>query len=284
MTYDGPWQMNDSAKDNYYLYNSKELNIDHALNWSDYGARYYDPSIGRWGQVDPLAEAAPEWSPYVYTFNSPISHTDPTGMMGLSIATRIINEQTKEEFEINDGYDFNWIVSNAIFNRIKSNGEIPSDLKSEWNWEFWRQVWKGVVTSDGSASDEITAYLITDNLEGIAGSIQNKSPAGVLSIGSGKLKALKKLARYVLNGGNQSKTKIPGTKEGGKIFKNDGREGGQTLPKKDSKGNTIEYREYDINPAPQHGSTRGSERMVVGSDGKTYYTRDHYKTFTEFKH
>ncbi|MBK7808756.1 MAG: RHS repeat-associated core domain-containing protein [Saprospiraceae bacterium] len=165
MTYDGPWMINDAAKDNPYQYNGKELNLDHGLNLSDYGARYYDPSIGRWGQVDPLAEAAPEWSPYVYTFNSPISHTDPTGMMGLSIATRIINEQTKEEFEINDGYDFNWIVSNAIFNRIKSNGEIPSDLKSEWNWEFWRQVWKGVVTSDGSASDEITAYLITDNLE-----------------------------------------------------------------------------------------------------------------------
>lgn len=35
---------------------------------------------------------------------------------------------------------------------------------------------------------------------------------------------------------------------------------------------------------PQNGATRGNERMVVGSDGKAYYTRDHYKTFEEFKY
>ena len=56
------------------------------------------------------------------------------------------------------------------------------------------------------------------------------------------------------------------------------------MPRKDANGNPITYREYDINPAPQNGATRGNERMVVGSDGKAYYTRDHYKTFEEFKY
>jgi hypothetical protein len=32
MTYDGPWQINDAAKDNPYQYNGKELNLDHGLN------------------------------------------------------------------------------------------------------------------------------------------------------------------------------------------------------------------------------------------------------------
>jgi ribonuclease T1 len=56
------------------------------------------------------------------------------------------------------------------------------------------------------------------------------------------------------------------------------------LPKKDANGNPITYTKYDVNPAPQHGATRGKERMVVGSDGRAYYTRDHYKTFEEFKY
>ncbi|MGC1633270.1 MAG: ribonuclease domain-containing protein, partial [Gelidibacter sp.] len=71
--------------------------------------------------------------------------------------------------------------------------------------------------------------------------------------------------------------------EGGTKFTNDGRDGGQILPKKDANGNPVTYTEYDINKAPQQGATRGKERMVVGSDGKTYYTRDHYKGFKEFK-
>ena len=36
--------------------------------------------IGRWGNVDPLAEQTPNWSPYAFCNNNPLFFTDPTGM------------------------------------------------------------------------------------------------------------------------------------------------------------------------------------------------------------
>ncbi len=70
--------------ENKYKYNSKELTSDFDLNWSDYGARWYDGSVGRWTTVDPLADA-PEnvsFSPYAYVWNTPINAIDPDGRTG----------------------------------------------------------------------------------------------------------------------------------------------------------------------------------------------------------
>jgi ribonuclease T1 len=50
------------------------------------------------------------------------------------------------------------------------------------------------------------------------------------------------------------------------------------LPKKDKSGKRIDYQEWDVNPKIQ-GKNRGTERLITGSDGKGYYTNDHYGSF-----
>ncbi len=65
---------------------------------------------------------------------------------------------------------------------------------------------------------------------------------------------------------------------GGRVFSN--RE--KIVPQFDENGNRIFYQEWDVNPKID-GQNRGTERMVTGSDGRAWYTDDHYQSFKEIK-
>src|SRR5690554_1480325 len=65
--------------DYQYKYNGKEFQDELGMNIYDYGARNYDPAIGRWMNVDPLAEKFVGTTSYSYVANNPMVFFDPDG-------------------------------------------------------------------------------------------------------------------------------------------------------------------------------------------------------------
>mgnify|MGYP001333990887 CR=1 FL=1 len=97
-----------------YLYNGKELQDEQLgginLDWYDYGARFYDPALGRWHVPDLMSEKHYDYTPYHYTFNNPVLFTDPLGLdtFNINLANRSITTISVENsenhiFNINNG-------------------------------------------------------------------------------------------------------------------------------------------------------------------------------------
>lgn len=71
-----------SSSEYRYGFNGKEKDEDGefgSVTNYDFGARIYNPSIGRWLTVDKYSKAFPSNSPYVFGINSPIVMVDPDG-------------------------------------------------------------------------------------------------------------------------------------------------------------------------------------------------------------
>lgn len=76
MKMDGAWNVQQGNR-NKYQYNGIEHLDDVGLSFATF--RIHDPALGRWLQIDPLAEALYSYSPFNAMGNNPISYADKHG-------------------------------------------------------------------------------------------------------------------------------------------------------------------------------------------------------------
>jgi len=109
-----------------YKYNGKEFQDERGLNTYDYGFRQYMPDIGRFGNIDMLAELAYDLTPNRYCFNNPIRFTDPTGLW----------EETADGYKANKEEDIKRFmlymnVEKYALNNSPTNAQISSFIDGE---------------------------------------------------------------------------------------------------------------------------------------------------------
>ncbi|MEM9859100.1 MAG: RHS repeat-associated core domain-containing protein [Bacteroidota bacterium] len=152
-----------TAEPNRYKFTGKERIDDLELGWDDFGARMYDPTLGRWNHIDPLANKYDMHSPYHYTLNNPIRYIDPDGMQ-IEGVTKKDAEKTHEDLNsILAGKQFDALRGLITRSGKKGNGKKFNKIDSE----ALSEALEGLEGDDLALAQIITGAINSDDVHKI---------------------------------------------------------------------------------------------------------------------
>ncbi|MEQ8477232.1 RHS repeat-associated core domain-containing protein [Fulvivirga sp.] len=149
-----------------YGFNGKEKDQtgEWGLNAYDYGFRIYNPALGRFLSVDPLAASYPWYTPYQFAGNTPIQAIDLDGLEEYKIHSKWLSDLFYSTKRTMDNYDVSFETQKSVLTAMLKRWE---NRKPE-NPEALRQygyVDKLVTVSDPNAFFSVKGPLTgQDNL------------------------------------------------------------------------------------------------------------------------
>jgi len=144
---------------NEYLYNKKELQEETGLY--DYGARYYDPEIGRFTTMDKFSEKYSYMSTYQYAANNPIKNID---MNGDSVWT------TADRNKKGDITGYTTHITGRVLNEATkgiSATDVAEGVNARLNSQSYTDPKTGLtykIDAQFKAADNLSEVKSTDNL------------------------------------------------------------------------------------------------------------------------
>jgi len=166
---------------NLYRYSSKAY--DGAAGLYYYGARYYDPQVGRWLTQDPLGIVDGP-NRYLFVSNDPVNYVDPWGLeqliFGLPYTGDLVNQGMKSwrPSEMGQTQSGKLGKPNAVFSKPKDGkGGSPSnkkankqvddvakefDMTEKQRWSFRKYIEKLKEKVDRGGADNFTYQELRD--------------------------------------------------------------------------------------------------------------------------